>query len=78
MIKMKSEAKFRFVFKNGYTHDFWFTKLDIEWNSVTKELTAVKWSALKRNNELPFHFMVNDIATIIDLGKSRSRIAWGD
>ena len=75
MIKLKTETKYRFVFKNGYTHDFWFSELNIKWKTDTLELTSLKWKG-RTTSSLPFHLVVSDVVAIIVLGKTRSRIYW--
>lgn len=77
-MKILKERKYRFVFNNGYVHDFWFTKLGIEWRKGDLKITNVDWKFLtKKGNPSPFHFSPDDITAIIDMGKTRRRLVRG-
>lgn len=78
-MKFAQETLYRFVFKNGYTHDFWFTKLTAEWRTGDLDLISVKWAQLTgKGHATPFHFAPRDVMAIIDMGKTRSRLKWGE
>ena len=76
-MEIVKERKYRFVFNNGYVHDFWFTKFSIEWRSDDLRITNIEWKRLTgKGNAVPFHLSPMDITAIIDMGKVRRRLTW--
>lgn len=72
-MKTVVEYKYRFVFSNGYTHDFWFGYLNIERGDTTK-IISLEWKHADENTHVrhnPAHLTLSAIDAIIDLGESR-------
>lgn len=75
-MKTVTERKYRFVFDNGYTHDFWFTEVNISWDKATLRLNSLEWKhANGANRDGLFHIVLSQITAIIALEENREVLA---
>lgn len=70
--KTETEFEYRFVLANGYTHDFWFTNLETEWDESVN-LTSLDWKQSDRVfiRSSPHYIKLSQIVAIIQTGLSR-------